>query len=214
MSAEDAATVAGAILIALDIVTVAGRFYSRWSTKAGFGWDDWTILIAMLTGILPGVLSIWGAFFCFVSPFPDPYGRIRFCIAPYISGECTCMPWVERANKTDAPISKQCIPDGARRRQQLRPRLRLHSGRYHLHQDHVLDDRAILFGHLYHQVIDPAPPPPHLCHQQVLQGTDICRHSGSRSFLDLGHGGRPLELRSYGMELEERQRRSQVLHQL
>ncbi|MCJ1269917.1 hypothetical protein MMC22_009810 [Lobaria immixta] len=61
MSNEDAATVAGAILIAFDIVTVASRFYSRLSTKAGFGWDDWTILIALLTGILAGALTIWAS---------------------------------------------------------------------------------------------------------------------------------------------------------
>lgn len=95
---------AGAILIVLGIVTTASRFYSRWSIKAGFGWDDWTILIAMLTGILPGALTIWGAYFSFVSPFRRP-SRIRFCIATYISGECTCMPWVERANKTDARLA-------------------------------------------------------------------------------------------------------------
>lgn len=80
MSNADAATVAGAILVVLDIITVASRFYSRWSIKAGFGWDDWTILIAMLTGILPGALTIWGASFCFV------------CIATDISGEHGCMP--------------------------------------------------------------------------------------------------------------------------
>ena len=125
-SNEDAATVAGAVLIALDIVTVAGRFYSRWFTKAGFGWDDWTILVAMLTGILPGALTIWGAFFCFVSPFPNPSGRIRFCIATYMFGDYTCMPWMERTNKTDAPISEQCISNWARCGQQLQPRLRLH----------------------------------------------------------------------------------------
>lgn len=80
MSNEDAATVAGAILIVLDIITVATRFYSRWSTKAGFGWDDWTILTALLTGILAGALTIWGAFFCFL------------CIATYLYGDYTCMP--------------------------------------------------------------------------------------------------------------------------
>ncbi|KAL8900583.1 MAG: hypothetical protein Q9207_005619 [Kuettlingeria erythrocarpa] len=61
MSNEDASTVAGAILIVLGMVTLASRFYSRWFTKAGFGWDDWTILIAMLTGILPGALTIWAS---------------------------------------------------------------------------------------------------------------------------------------------------------
>ncbi|KAL1857094.1 hypothetical protein Daus18300_010437 [Diaporthe australafricana] len=61
MSNEDAATVAGIVLIVLDIITVAGRFYSRWFTKAGFRWDDWTILIALLTGIVPGILTIYAS---------------------------------------------------------------------------------------------------------------------------------------------------------
>ena len=56
-SNDDAATVADAVLIALDIVTVACRFYSSWFTKVGFGWDDWTILLALLAGILPGALT-------------------------------------------------------------------------------------------------------------------------------------------------------------
>lgn len=99
MSNEDASTVAGIILIVLGIVTVGSRFYSRWFTKAGFGWDDWTILIAMVTGILPGALTIWGAFFCILSPFPDPSSWIRFCIVAYISGQYTCMPWVERLTR-------------------------------------------------------------------------------------------------------------------
>lgn len=59
MSSEDASTVAGAIVVVLDVVTVASRFYSRWFTKAGFGWDDWTILVAMVSGILPVALNIW-----------------------------------------------------------------------------------------------------------------------------------------------------------
>lgn len=61
---------ASIILFVLDVVTVAGRFYSRWVTNAGFGWDDWTILIATLTISLSGGLLIWGAFLCFVSPSP------------------------------------------------------------------------------------------------------------------------------------------------
>ncbi|KAF1974307.1 hypothetical protein BU23DRAFT_461664 [Bimuria novae-zelandiae CBS 107.79] len=60
-SNEEAAQVAGILLIVLDIITVAGRFYSRWFTKLGFGWDDWTILIALLAGIVPGALTIYGA---------------------------------------------------------------------------------------------------------------------------------------------------------
>ena len=150
MDSEDAATVAGGVLIALDIITVAGRFYARWSTKAGFSWDDWTILIALLSGIIPGVLTIWGACFCFIFPFPDPCYWIGFRIATYILGAYTCIPYLEKVNKTDAPISKQCIFHRACRRQQLQPQLHLHPGRYSLHQDHVRDLCAILFRRLYY----------------------------------------------------------------
>lgn len=65
MSNEDASTVAGIILIVLDIVTVASRFYLRWFTKAGFRWDDWTILIALLTSLIPGILTIYDISFIF-----------------------------------------------------------------------------------------------------------------------------------------------------
>lgn len=75
MSSEDPSTVAGAILVVLDIVTVASRFYSRWFTKAGFGWDDWTILVAMLSGILPVALTIWGAFSS--SSLPPPTNPVE-----------------------------------------------------------------------------------------------------------------------------------------
>ncbi|KAL1603466.1 hypothetical protein SLS60_005053 [Paraconiothyrium brasiliense] len=61
LSNEDAAQVAGILLIVLDIVTVAGRFYSRWCTKLGFGWDDWTILIALVAGIVPGALTMYAS---------------------------------------------------------------------------------------------------------------------------------------------------------
>jgi hypothetical protein len=80
-STEEAAQVAGILLIVIDIITVAGRFYSRWITKLGFKWDDWTILIALLAGILTGILTLWGTLFCFVSPLRNPPGRIRFDIA-------------------------------------------------------------------------------------------------------------------------------------
>lgn len=70
-SGEDASQVAGILLIVLGIITVAGRFYSRWITKLGFGWDDWTILIAMVIGIVPGALTMWGALFYFFSFLRD-----------------------------------------------------------------------------------------------------------------------------------------------
>ncbi|KAF2257577.1 hypothetical protein CC78DRAFT_210421 [Lojkania enalia] len=60
-TSEDASQVAGILLIVLDIITVAGRFYSRWITKLCFGWDDWTILIALLIGIVPGALTMWAS---------------------------------------------------------------------------------------------------------------------------------------------------------
>jgi len=68
---EEAAQIAGILLIVLDIVTVGGRFYSRWITKLGFGWDDWTILLALLTGIIPGALTMYGAYFTFLTHFHD-----------------------------------------------------------------------------------------------------------------------------------------------
>ncbi|KAK6193362.1 hypothetical protein LQW54_012534 [Pestalotiopsis sp. IQ-011] len=58
MGDEDAVTVVGIILI-VDILTVVGRFYSRWYTKSGFGWDDWTILIALLLSLLARILTIY-----------------------------------------------------------------------------------------------------------------------------------------------------------
>lgn len=57
----DSTQIAGLTLIVLDIITVASRFYSRWITKVGFGWDDWTILIALIIGIVPGVLTMWAS---------------------------------------------------------------------------------------------------------------------------------------------------------
>ena len=68
---EEAAQVAGILLIVLDILTVAGRFYSRWVTKLGFRWDDWTILMALITGILPGALTMYGAYLCILYALSD-----------------------------------------------------------------------------------------------------------------------------------------------
>ncbi len=88
---------AGIVLIVLDVVTVAGRFYSRWLTKAGWKWDDWTILLALVTGILPGAMSMWGAFFfffsSFVSLFSNPSGRLGFYTAKYLTLHFTLHTW-------------------------------------------------------------------------------------------------------------------------
>lgn len=64
-SHEESTQIAGLTLIVFDIIAVAGRFYSRWITKVGFGWDDWTILITLIMSIVPGILTMWGTLFCF-----------------------------------------------------------------------------------------------------------------------------------------------------
>lgn len=98
-SNDDAVTVIGVIIIVLDILTVASRFYSRWSAKAGFGWDDWTILIALVTGILPGILTVWG-----LSSLFHAVGSAAYMLGAW---------------RRLTPISEHHIRDGARRCEQL-----------------------------------------------------------------------------------------------
>ncbi|PQE06685.1 integral membrane protein [Rutstroemia sp. NJR-2017a BBW] len=52
-------TAVGALVIVLAVVFVALRFYARYSTKTGFGWDDWLILLALVATILTDVLVLW-----------------------------------------------------------------------------------------------------------------------------------------------------------
>lgn len=52
--------VAAAIVAALAVICVALRFYTRIRTKAGIAWDDWWILISLLTSLLIGGLLFWG----------------------------------------------------------------------------------------------------------------------------------------------------------
>lgn len=60
-SAEnDTTTVVGALVAALATVSVALRFYARHSTRAGYKWDDWLILLALLTTIATDILVLWG----------------------------------------------------------------------------------------------------------------------------------------------------------
>jgi hypothetical protein len=53
--------VSGAV-IGLAVVSVALRFYSRYYVKAALRWDDWLILISLVSTILTGVLVLWGTF--------------------------------------------------------------------------------------------------------------------------------------------------------
>jgi cation transporter-like permease len=52
-------TAVGALVIVLAVIFVALRFYARYSTKTGFGWDDWLILLALVATILTDVLVLW-----------------------------------------------------------------------------------------------------------------------------------------------------------
>lgn len=65
-SNEDATTAAGATMIALSVIVVACRFYMRLKLKSGLKWDDWFILISLLSLITAGVLVVAGMF-CLVS---------------------------------------------------------------------------------------------------------------------------------------------------
>ncbi|KAI7775748.1 hypothetical protein LA080_006380 [Diaporthe eres] len=57
-SNEDATTAAGASMIALSVIVVACRFYMRLKLKSGLKWDDWFILISLLSLITAGVLVV------------------------------------------------------------------------------------------------------------------------------------------------------------
>ena len=58
---EGTATFAvGGLVVALAILSVALRFYTRLITKAGLWWDDWFALAAVLAAVLTAVPLIWG----------------------------------------------------------------------------------------------------------------------------------------------------------
>ncbi|RYP57256.1 hypothetical protein DL769_009602 [Monosporascus sp. CRB-8-3] len=54
-----AATAASGVVIVLAVLSVALRFYTRLFTKAGLKWDDWLILLAVLSAVITGVLLLW-----------------------------------------------------------------------------------------------------------------------------------------------------------
>jgi hypothetical protein len=55
-----ATTAVGALVIVLAVVSVALRFYTRHFTGAGFGWDDWLILLALICTIATDVVALYG----------------------------------------------------------------------------------------------------------------------------------------------------------
>lgn len=80
-SNEDATTAAGATMIALSVIVVACRFYMRLKLKSGLKWDDWFILISLLSLITAGVLVVAGTFASsFLSSFYGVHGT------PFTSG--------------------------------------------------------------------------------------------------------------------------------
>ena len=67
---ETSTTAAGATMIAFSVIVVACRFYMRLKLKSGLKWDDWFILISLLSLITAGVLVVAGTFGCFLF-FPN-----------------------------------------------------------------------------------------------------------------------------------------------
>lgn len=58
-------TVVGALVIILAVVSVAARFWTRHFTRAGYGWDDHLILLALVATIVTDILVL-------VCSFPHP----------------------------------------------------------------------------------------------------------------------------------------------
>jgi hypothetical protein len=61
--------VASGISTGLATLCVALRFYTRIRTKAGVAWDDWWILVGLLTMLLTGGLLLWGTFPTLLKPY-------------------------------------------------------------------------------------------------------------------------------------------------
>ncbi len=60
MDDNDTTTAVGAAMAALAIIAVGLRFYTRYSKKAGFKWDDWLILAGLLCMIATDIVVICG----------------------------------------------------------------------------------------------------------------------------------------------------------
>ena len=55
-------TAVGALVIVLALVSVALRFYARHYTAAGYGWDDWLILLAVIATLVTDALVLYCLF--------------------------------------------------------------------------------------------------------------------------------------------------------
>lgn len=61
-SNENITTAIGAVMIVLSVIAVSLRFYTRFSLKTGFGWDDWSILVALSSLLAAGVCVLAGMY--------------------------------------------------------------------------------------------------------------------------------------------------------
>ncbi len=60
MDQDEVTTVVGTIVAIVALLAVILRFYSRHTTRAAYGWDDWLVLIALLAIIATDVLVVVG----------------------------------------------------------------------------------------------------------------------------------------------------------
>lgn len=86
-SNEDATTAAGATMIALSVIVVACRFYMRLKLKSGLKWDDWFILISLISLITAGVLVVAGmssllSFLSVILTTPHPHAAPSWILSP------------------------------------------------------------------------------------------------------------------------------------
>ncbi|KAI1809073.1 hypothetical protein GGS20DRAFT_573663 [Poronia punctata] len=59
-SESDATLGVSALVIALAVVSVILRFYTRIFTHQGLQWDDWLILSAVVFTLATAALLLWG----------------------------------------------------------------------------------------------------------------------------------------------------------
>jgi hypothetical protein len=55
-----ATTVTSGVITGLAVLCTALRFYVRVNLKVGIAWDDWWILVGLLSYLLAGGLLLWG----------------------------------------------------------------------------------------------------------------------------------------------------------
>lgn len=59
-SGGDATLGVSGLVIALAVISVALRFYTRSFTRQGLRWDDWLILAAVIATLATAALLLWG----------------------------------------------------------------------------------------------------------------------------------------------------------